>query len=445
MAAWTRLAASVSVAVLALTGCTYSSSEPGLFPSPESTSMAPPPRRNQFPPQRTNPKLPVAGERIWVSGAQIPVTMRIAVHAVRRVAGATVLDWSITPLHAEGFRLGDALPGIELGLDRPARGGYDPAVALLDPAGAHAYRPLAHQSRRLFNHCLCTPIWVVAQSLRIGETRLLQIAFPALPGATNFIDVSMATVTPFAHVPVSPAGTAPVADGPTDLARAAESPKPLPQTVGFHNPAQADQVQRIAVNHIWTAPGRTTLEWTLSSVTDQSFSQFPQYGPPVTGPQPPPDVFLVNTNPASGPVLAASAAGGRKRLTASSVVTQGNNIVGYECLCTELGLWSTGLRNAGGSVGLVTNYPALPPRTLGVDVELPGYGVFRKVPVSPVEDAARHLRAPQPVETGLWNYVVEDPPRGWSTTEWPTDVPDPTQLSAYRPAVETVRALPGVH
>src|SRR3954452_2103532 len=124
MAAWTRLAASLSVAVLLLSGCTYSTQEPGLFPSPESTSAARSPTPTQFPPQRTNPKLPVAGERIWVSGGQIPVTMRIAVHDVRRVAGATVLDWSIAPLRAEGFRLGDALPGIELGLDRPARGGY---------------------------------------------------------------------------------------------------------------------------------------------------------------------------------------------------------------------------------------------------------------------------------------------------------------------------------
>jgi hypothetical protein len=444
MAAWTRLAASVSVAVLALTGCTYSTQEPGLFPSPESTSVARSPSRNQFPPQRTNPNLPVAGERIWVSGGPLQVTMRIAVHAVRRVKGATVLDWSITPLRAEGFNVGAALPEIELGLDRPARGAYDPAVALLDPAGAHVYRPLTHQSQRVFNHCLCTPLWLVAQGLRLGDTRLLQITFPELPGTMNFVDVSMATVTPFAHVPVSPEGTAPLADRPTDLARAAELPNPLSQKVDF-NQGRTDEVQRIAVNHIWTAPGWTSLDWMLSSVTDQSLDQVTQYGPPVTAPQSPPDVYLVNANPANGPVLGASAAGGRQRLTASSVVTEWNGLVGYECLCTELGLWATGLRKAGGSVTLVTNYPALPQRTLRVDVELPGFGVFRKVPVSPIEDAARRLRAPQPVETGLWNYVVDDPPRGWSTSDWPTDIPDPTQLSAYRPAVETVRALPGAH
>jgi hypothetical protein len=445
MAAWTRLAASLGVAVLVLTGCTYSSQEPGLFPSPSRATEASPPSANRFPPQKTNPNLPVAGERIWVSGGPLAVTMRIAVHAVRQVEGATVLDWSVTPLQAEGYHFGDSLPEIEMGLDRPARGNFDPAVSLLDPASAQVYRPLTHRSQRLFNHCLCTPLWLVAQQLRIGETRLLQVTFPALPGSMNFVDVSMATLTPFSHVPVSPLGTAPAADRPTDLARAAESSRPLPEQVEFHNPIQPAQVQRILVNHVWTAPGRTTLEWTLTSLADQSSSQIPEYGPPVAARRPADDVTQLNTSPASGPVLAVSTPGGGKRLTASWVVTEINNLVRYECLCTELGLWASGLRKAGGSVSLVTNYPELPPKTRSVDVDLPGFGTFRKVPISAAEDAGRRLRPPRRVQTGLWNYSDEDPPRGWSTAEWPTDVPDPTQLSAYRPVVETIRAMPGTH
>jgi hypothetical protein len=150
MAAWTRLAASVSVVVLALTGCTYSAHEPGLFPSPPPRTDAPSPSR--FPPQPTNPKLPVAAESIWVTGGRLAVTMRIAVHAVRRVEGGTVLDWSVTPLNAAGLGFGDDLPGIELGLDLPTRGNFEPAVSLLDPEGMQVYRPLIHQSRRMFNH-----------------------------------------------------------------------------------------------------------------------------------------------------------------------------------------------------------------------------------------------------------------------------------------------------
>ena len=442
MAAWTRPAAFASVAVLALGGCTYSTQEPGLFPRPEPRTEAPP-SPSRFPPQPTNPKLPVAGERIWVSGGQIAVTMRIAVHAVRRVEGATVLDWSVTPLSAEGFEFGDGLPGIELGLDRPSHSNQEPAISLLDGEGRQAYRALAHQSRRLFNHCLCTPVWVMAQDLRIGETWLQQVTFPPLPVATDFVDVNMATLTPFFHVPVTPVGTAPVASKPTDLAREAESPKTLTQQIEFRNPVRTQQLQRIQVNQVWAAPGRATLEWTLTSVTDQFSNRILEYGPPVAAPLPATGVYLTNSSPASGPVLLATTPGGAKRLTTSWVATERNGIPGYECLCTELGLWSSGLRGAGRSVTLVTNYPELPPRTRSVDVDLPGFGTFKKVPVTTIEDSARRLRDPEPARTGLWTYVAEEPLRGWPTADWPTDTPDPAQLPEYRSVVEPVRALPG--
>lgn len=427
------------MAILALAGCTYSTQEPGLFPSPRPTTEAPSPTRSRFPPQKTNPKLPLAGERIWVSGGPVPVTMRIAVHAVRRVEGATVLDWSVTPLSAEGLGFGDGLPGIELGLDRPSRGNHDPAVSLLDVEAGRVYRALTSPT----NQCLCTPLWYLAQDMRIGETRLLQVAFPPLPDATGFVDVTMATVTPFFHVPVTPIGTAPVAVKPTDLARPAEPPKPRTQHIDFRNPIQSRQWQRIQVNRVRAAPGWTSLEWTLSSVTDQDSNRILEYEPPVAAPRPQGEVYLVNNSPASGPVLVVAAAEGAKRLTTLWVATERNGVAMYECLCTELGLWSGGLRNAGRSVTLITNYPELPPGTRTVDVDLPGFGTFRKVPVTSVEDSARGLRDPEPAETGLWTYSVADPPRGWPTADWPTDTPDPTQLAAYRPAVEPVRALPG--
>jgi hypothetical protein len=443
MAAWTRLAASVGVVVLALTGCTYSTQEPGLFPSPKPTAEAASPSRSHFPPQKTNPKLPVAGERIWVSGGQIAVTMRIAVHAVRRVEGATVLDWSVTPLSAAGFAFGDSLPGTEMGLDAPARSSYEPAVSLLDAEGGLIYRPLIHQSRRVFNHCLCTPIWRLAQSLRIGETRLLQISFASLPATMEYVDVSMSTLTPFFHVPVSPVGTVPVAGTPTDLARPAESPRPLAQRVEFRNPIQSRQLQRIQIIRVLATPRRTTLEWTLSSVTDQFSTRVLEYGPPVAGKPPPTDVYLINTSPASGPVLLVPGRNGEQRLTTSWVATERNGIAGYECLCTELGLWSSGLRNAGRSVSLVTNYPGLPPSTRRVDVDLPGFGTIRKVPVEALSDSARQVRAPHQAETGFWTYTMEDPPQGWATNDWPTDTPDPGQLAEYRSVVEPVTGLPG--
>jgi hypothetical protein len=74
---------------------------------------------------------------------------------------------------------------------------------LLDPSGK-GYRTLSHQSRRLFNRCLCTPLWLVQQGLRMGETRMLQATFPPLPAALDFIDVDLINLTPFVHVPVTP-------------------------------------------------------------------------------------------------------------------------------------------------------------------------------------------------------------------------------------------------
>lgn len=444
MAARTRLAVSLGAAVLALAGCSYSAQEPGLFPSPQGNTEPPAPTRERFPPQRTNPRLPVAGERIWVTAGQIPVTVRIAVHAVRRVEGATVLDWSVTPLSADGFDFGDSLPRMELGLDRPSRGNHEPAVSLLDAKAGLVYRALTHRSRRLSHHCLCTPLWALAQDLRIGETRVLQVGFPPLPAATSFIDVSMATLTPFFHVPVSPIGTAPVAGKPTDLARRAENTRPPAQQIEFSTPPGSRQSQRIGINGVRAAPGRTTLEWTLSSVTDQTSNRFPEYGPPIAAPRPE-NIYLLNSSPASGPVLLVSAPGGVKRLMTSWVATERNDVPGYECLCTELGLWSWGLREAGRSVNLVTNYPALPPGTRVVDVDLPGFGTFRKVPVTPLADSARRLRPPEPAQTGLWTYSVADPPAGWPTADWPTDTPDPGQLIQYRATVEQVVGLPGAH
>ncbi len=75
---------------------------------------------------------------------------------------------------------------------------------LIDPDGGKAYRTLSHQSRRLFNRCLCTPLWLAQQGLRIGETRMLQATFPPLPDALGFIDVSLINLAPFVHVPVTP-------------------------------------------------------------------------------------------------------------------------------------------------------------------------------------------------------------------------------------------------
>lgn len=429
-----RPAAWACALTLVLAGCTYAPEEPGLFPTPKPRTTSAGPPRERFAPQPTNPRLPVVGERIWISGfTQLAITFRIAVHAVRRVEGATVLDWSITPISAPGYAFSDDLPNTDLGLESGTRA--SPTVALLDPTARKAYQPLVHRSREEFNHCLCVPLVRLQQDLRVGETRLLQVSFPSLPESLDSVDVSVATVAPFHHVPVSPVGTAPMAQQPTDLTRPGEIGPPGREKIDFPNPSRSKQFQRIQVNRVLAAPGRSTLEWTLTTLVDQD-NRVLDYGPPVESP--PGDLEVVGSSQASGPVLRTKSA----RLPNLWSRTTIFNRAAYECQCTEIGLWASGLRNEGVSVRLVTNFAGLPAGTRTADIEFPGFGTFRGVKVEDAEDAATGVRPAEPAETGRWTYSLENLPSGWPTSEWPTDTPDTSDLADYQARVEPLLTLP---
>lgn len=434
MVAARRSAGWACATVVLLAACSYGPDEPGLFPTAPVTSVERPAPTVRFTPQTTNPELPVAGERLWASGtAELPLAVRIAVHAVRRIEGATVLDWSITPIGVPGYGFGDRLPATDLGLEQATRTG--PAVTLLDPGGRTAYQPLVRKSRE-DTHCLCTPVRGVRRDLRVGETRLLQVTFPALPASMAYVDVGVLTVTPFRHLPVSPLGTVPVATGPTDLARPEELAALPPTRIDFANPSGSEQFQWIHVTRVLAAPGRTTLEWNLTSVQDQEIPVL-DYGPPVES-RPIKGVALLGTSQASGPLLRA----GPTRLHSVWARTTVLGRTAYECQCTEIGLWAKRLRDAGAYAVLVTNYSALPKGTRTVDVELPGFGTLRDIAVVPVEDAAGNLAPPVPADTGRWTYAVQDPPEGWPTSAWPTDLPDPAQLEDYAASVVPIVTLP---
>jgi hypothetical protein len=111
-----------------VTGCSYDRAEPSLFGRARAITRetTTPPIRPVTPDERgqvPNPDLPVVGEAVWTSADGLDITMRIAVHAVRRVAGGTVLDWSVTPLHGPGLRPNDPVPKmLDLGLSRPGEG-----------------------------------------------------------------------------------------------------------------------------------------------------------------------------------------------------------------------------------------------------------------------------------------------------------------------------------
>ena len=92
------------------------------------------------------------------------------------------------------------------------------------------------------------------------------------------------------------------------------------------------------------------------------------------------------------------------------VRTTVNNRATYECQCSDVGLWASGLRQAGIVVNLVTSYPALPSGTRTVDVEYPGFGTIRGVPVVGMEDAARNAGPAERADTGRWTYELDDLP-----------------------------------
>ena len=447
----TRLLAVLGlVLALLLAGCTYSRDEPGLFrvrspsPAPSTSPTAEMPEQPAgTDTSGTDPvdpsDLPVAGELLWTTGEGAEVTVRLAVHALRRIPGATVLDWSVTPLAAPGLRAGDPLPSqTDLGLSR--QGGADLGIWLLDPAARQAYRSLTHESRREYHHCLCSPLWSVQPELRIGRTRLLQATFPPLPARAAFLDVFLANLAPVRHVPVTPTGQVPTAAARVDLARPADRPAPAGRPVPFRYPdPQSDRVSSVTVDRVVSAPGWTAVEWTLRSLTDQYQYRRQPLGPPVSAPRAA-DVEVTSDNPADGPSV-RPAGSGAARVPASWMTTRNTGRPAYECLCSDVGLWARALGTPGGAAHLVSLYPALRAGTRAVEVTMPGMPVVR-VPVTTAPDAARRLGPPVTNTGRTWVYSDDVPPQGWPVQEWPSPLPDEWQLPDYRAFVEDVGPLP---
>ena len=438
MAAVKRLVTVIAAACVLSTGCTYARQEPGLFRNSASQS---PTTERSAPPAPTNPALPVAAEAEWTTAEGLQINTRFAIHAVRRLADATVVDWSVTPLSAPGYAPGDRLPSwVDLGLSRTSEG--DVNMFLLDPTGEKVYRTLSHQSRRLFNRCLCTPLWLAQQGLRIGDTRILQATFPPLPNALSFIDVDLINFAPFVHVPVTPIDQVPTASHPTDLTRPPSAAlSTLAQQV-FRYRQEPRRVQSIAIDRIVVAPGRTSLELTITSVTDQStFILEPALSP--IGGILPDDVDVLNPDVVSGPMIRPHGVQAAKPTRVSWQTTAVAGRKAYECLCSQLGLWAGSLRREGGQASVASNYPALPAGTRAVDVILPGVATLSDIPVIEADDSAAQLGPPTPYAGDTWTYSSDDPPRGWTTAQWPTPLPDADQLKNYRFFIESLASLPG--
>ena len=434
-----RLAAVIAAACVLSTGCTYTTEEPGLFRT--GTSQSPTIERTKPPPEATNPNLPVAAEAEWTTAEGLNISTRFAIHAVRRLQDATVVDWSVTPLSAPGYARGADLPSwVDIGLSRSSEG--DVNMFLVDPPDGKVYRTLSHQSRRLFNRCLCTPLWLAQQGLRIGETRLLQATFPPLPDTLGFIDVDMINLAPFVHIPVTPIGEVPTALHPTDLAR---PPAGARTTLGqqvFRYRQEPRRVQSISIDRVVASPDGTSLELTIKSVTDQSTFILEPAMSPIGGILPE-NVDVLDPDVVSGPMIRPAGIPAAKPLRVSWMTAAVAGRRAYECLCSSLGLWAGSLRRQGGQASVASNFPALPAGTQAVDVILPGVATLPGIPVVNAADPATRLGPPKPSAGDTWSYFSDDPPRGWTTAQWPTPLPEPDQLKNYRFFIESITQLPG--
>jgi hypothetical protein len=434
-----RLAAVIAAACVLSTGCTYTTEEPGLFRT--GTSQSPTIERTKPPPEATNPNLPVAAEAEWTTAEGLNISTRFAIHAVRRLQDATVVDWSVTPLSAPGYARGADLPSwVDIGLSRSSEG--DVNMFLVDAPDGKVYRTLSHQSRRLFNRCLCTPLWLAQQGLRIGETRLLQATFPPLPDTLGFIDVDMINLAPFVHIPVTPIGEVPTALHPTDLAR---PPAGARTTLGqqvFRYRQEPRRVQSISIDRVVASPNGTSLELTIKSVTDQSTFILEPAMSPIGGILPE-NVDVLDPDVVSGPMIRPAGIPAAKPLRVSWMTAAVAGRKAYECLCSSLGLWAGSLRRQGGQASVASNFPALPAGTQAVDVILPGVATLPGIPVVNAADPATRLGPPKPSAGDTWSYFSDDPPRGWTTAQWPTPLPEPDQLKNYRFFIESITQLPG--
>ncbi len=179
------------------------------------------------------------------------------------------------------------------------------------------------------------------------------------------------------------------------------------------------------------------MEWTITTLSGEGGFPGQPAGAPITA-VPPDGVELLAADPVSGPLLRSAGRSVRVLWLTTRVADR----PAYECLCSRLGVWAYGMRRANSQAQVAGTYPALAGAD-SVDVELPGFGSIRDVPVERAPDAAARLGPPMRVEPVLWTYLSDDPPRGWTTQEWPTPVPDPQQLSDYRGFLEDLVPRPG--
>jgi len=426
---WTRGGGLVVIVafIMALSGCVHTREEPGLFGRAEEPTAEP--TEPNLRSRTDNPNLPVVGETLWTSDDGLVLTARIAVHAVRRIPGATVLDWSVTPLSGSGLNNGEPVPAsFNLGLTRFGEDTVN--IFLFDARRGQIHRPLTRIGPGP-PECLCIPSRLAQVGLRVGETTLLQVAYPALPSDLRSVDVDIATVPIFSSVPVTPVGMVPLASNPVNLARSATAAIPVAGIGPFRYRPQGQRFS-IGVDAVWSSSTFTSIAWTITSLEDGPGLEAAT-GPPFADDPPPSPAY--NLVAASGPRLVlAGEAPLRSRLIGTEV--SGRRVL--ECLCTDLRAWPSAVQQPSQLLNVVTNLPPIPRRTSVVDLVFPGVGTMRDVPVATAPDATFRSAGPAVHQPERWTFREASPQSGWPALDWPTAVPDSRELGDFRATVDEI-------
>jgi outer membrane protein OmpA-like peptidoglycan-associated protein len=434
------VAATVAM-VLFLTGCTGESAKdrsgdaagPGGDPTASSSAG-------------DGKSLPVAGTVLYQMGDQGGVVARLAVHALRRTAQGTVLDWSITPLSATR-----ATPGKDFTVgptDLDSMYGYQ-SIDLVDLAGNKVYRPLLTEPE-VNPDSLSRPFFSYSTDLRLGETSLFQLVFPPLPASLSSVAVAFNGGSVVPGVPVTPAGKVPTGGAGVDLAAPAPAAEPLAQTPVFTYP-QGDMVfgkftpqqMTIAVDQVLSYPGGTTLLWTVTTRTPT-----PDLVPSDAAPIGDHTLHSIRTalksSVADGPGLrpaGADAATPTLRATYSTVrakrvVQAGQDRARWQqCRCSDWQARARALTAAGRTLRFATTYPALPAGTAKVSVTFPVSTVrpLADVPVTAAPEAQTGAVTDDPSAT--WQWDTNNTAKPLTPAEWPVPLPDD---ASYAPFTRTV-------
>ena len=310
----------------------------------------------------TDPDLPVVGEEVWTSADGRAATVRIAVHAVRRIPDGTVLDWSVTPVSAPGLT-STALPAaLDLGLSAGSR----PAIALLDGDAGTVYRPLQGRRRPL-------PVLVGGS----GHRRLAHRRDPTAAGRLSAVAARSGRSSTSTSPPCrsstgcrSPReGMVPLATSPSDLSRPADLPAPYLAGAGFRYPDDSGQLLVVEPYRVVAGSFSTSLVWRIQAVGAGPGLDRASQPPLADGDR----QITGNRIVASGPVLRV----GGQRMSARLVTDRAAAAGAVTCLCTDLRDWAQGLRHAGQIATMVTTFPALPRGQSEVMVDFVGQGERR--------------------------------------------------------------------